>query len=352
MGTVPDRKKAVIGLSGGVDSTAAALLLKEKGMEVTGLYFDVTAGSREGRAAAEKAAAELEIDFVYKNVMEEFNRIVVENFCSEYLSGRTPNPCIKCNPAVKFKTLAEEADRQGAYYIATGHYARAEDGYIKIAASIEKDQSYMLYRLPAEITRRLLLPLGDAENKKQVRETVRENGLSNSDKKDSQEICFIDDEDGYIDFFRKNGYAAEKGDFIDKNDEIIGQHEGLANYTIGQRKGLGRAFGKKVFVTSIDPLRNTVTLGDNEDLLKDTVFSDGNFFIDTGNGKMPGILEGARVKAKIRYASRPADAVIRSMADGRVMTVFDEKQRAVTPGQSVVFYDGDTVAGGGFILST
>ncbi|NLF47183.1 MAG: tRNA 2-thiouridine(34) synthase MnmA [Clostridiales bacterium] len=359
--------KVVLGLSGGVDSTAAALLLKEKGFEVTGLYFDVTTEadekSEKSRAAAEKAAKEMDIDFVYKNVSREFNETVLADFCDEYLSGRTPNPCIICNPLIKFKTLKETADAKGARYISTGHYAsvvfREDVYYIKTAANKKKDQSYMLYRLPQEILSGLILPLGDFESKDDIRKFVKENDLSNADSPDSQEICFIDSDEGYAEFFRKNGYAAERGDFIDMKGDIIGSHKGIINYTVGQRKGLGGTFGRPMFVTRLDAKNNTVTLGEKEDLYSYKVFSGGNFFTETECKKMPSNLENKKVLAKVRYSAKPSFAVIRTVEEkgpgadpeGFVIeTLFEEKQKAVTPGQSIVFYYPDgRVAGGGFI---
>lgn len=349
-----DRKKVILGLSGGVDSTTAALLLKEKGLEVTGLYFDVSAGNEEGRRAAEAAAEQIGIPFLYRNVYEEFRDTVIDNFCSEYAAGRTPNPCVFCNPTIKFKVLAQAADRAGAFHIATGHYARTsyspQLGWtVRRAASEKKDQSYMLYRLPAEIIERLILPLAFMENKEQAREIARQKQMSNADRKDSQEICFIADDENYADYIKKRGYSIEEGNFIDGDGNILGRHKGLIHYTIGQRKGLGITFGKPVFVTSMDPTANTVTLGDHEDLFSREVICSGSFFPLTGSGRMPQSLEGARVLAKIRYAAKPAPAQIMTKPDGRILAIFDEKQRAATPGQSIVFYLDDCVVGGGFI---
>ncbi len=349
-----DRKKVILGLSGGVDSTTAALLLKEKGMEVTGLYFDVSSGNEEGRRAAEAAADQIGIPFLYRNVHQLFQDTVIDNFCSEYAAGRTPNPCVFCNPTVKFKILTQEADRAGAFHIATGHYARtaynSQLGWtVRRAASEKKDQSYMLYRLPAEVIERLLLPLALMEHKEQAREIARQNHMNNADLKDSQEICFIADDENYADYIKRHGYSIEEGDFIDKEGNVLGRHKGLIHYTIGQRKGLGITFGKPVFVTDMDPAANTVTLGDHEDLFSREVICSGSFFSMTGSSCMPEILEGARVMAKIRYAARPAPAQIMTKPDGRILTVFDEKQRAATPGQSIVFYLDDCVVGGGFI---
>lgn len=349
-----DKNKVILGLSGGVDSTAAALLLQEQGYDVTGLYFDVTEGNEEGRAAAEKAAEQIGIPFIYRNVHEEFENTVIDNFCSEYLAGRTPNPCVFCNPNVKFKVLIEEADRIGAFYIATGHYAKTacdpELGWtIKCAENMKKDQSYMLYRLPASVIERLILPLENMAEKEQVRELAREKLMFNADSKDSQEICFIDDETGYAAYIFDRGFSVKPGNFINKDGEVLGEHKGLIHYTIGQRKGLGITFGKPVYVTALDAANNTVTLGDHEDLFSHEVVCGGCFFPSAGSSRMPEHLEGKPLKGKIRYAAKPAPCRIAQMADGRVKAVFEEKQRAATTGQSVVFYYGDLVVGGGYI---
>lgn len=354
MGQSLDKKKVILGLSGGVDSTTAALLLQEQGYQVTGLYFDVSQENAEGRSAAERAARELGIPFLYRNVHDVFEKIVVENFCSEYLAGRTPNPCIVCNPQVKFRVLTEAADREGAFYIATGHYARIayslESGWtIRQAASEKKDQSYMLYRLPVSVIERLLLPLSDMADKEAARDIARKEGMFNAEAKDSQEICFLGEQENYVDFIRNRGYEIQEGDFVNGEGEVLGRHKGLLHYTIGQRKGLGITFGKPVFVTRMDPEKRTVELGDQEGLFSREVICGDSFFPFTGNEKMPDFLEGAKVRAKIRYAARPAAAVVETMADGRIKAVFEEPQRAATPGQSIVFYAGDRVVGGGYI---
>ena len=349
-----DKKKVILGLSGGVDSTTAALLLQEQGYEVTGLYFDVTPGNEEGRTAAAKAAEQIGIPFIYKNVNELFENTVIDYFCSEYMTGRTPNPCVYCNPNVKFKVLIDEADRIGAFYIATGHYAKTGENpdmgwMIKCAENIRKDQSYMLYRLPAETIERLILPLEGIEDKEEVREIARQKLLFNADSKDSQEICFIDDEVGYAAYIFDKGFKVKPGNFIDKDGKVLGKHKGVIHYTIGQRKGLGITFGKPVYVTKLDAANNTVTLGDHEDLFSHDVICGGCFFPATGGSEIPEHLIGKRLLGKIRYAAKPAECTIEQMEDGRVKAVFTDKQRAATPGQSVVFYYEDYAVGGGYI---
>lgn len=349
-----DKKKVILGLSGGVDSTTAALLLQEKGYQVTGLYFDVSKENTEGRKTAEDAAMQMGIPFIYRNVHQFFEDTVVDNFCREYLAGRTPNPCVFCNPTVKFKVLIEEADRIGAFHIATGHYANTyfspEFGWtIRQAANKKKDQSYMLYRLPPAVISRLLLPLSDMADKEAAREIARRSNMSNAEAKDSQEICFVPDHISYIDYIRDKGFEIKEGNFIDKEGHILGKHKGLACYTIGQRKGLGVTFGKPIFVTGMDPKAGTVMLGDHEDLFSREVICADCFFPSSDGNRMPGFLQGKQVLAKIRYAAKPAPAVIKELPDGRVQAVFEEKQRAATPGQSIVFYMDECVVGGGFI---
>ncbi len=349
--TTLKKNKVVLGLSGGVDSTAAALLLQEKGYKVVGLYFDIGKGGGE---RAEKVAGQLGIEFIYRNVADLFDKIVIGNFCGEYFCGRTPNPCIICNPAVKFKTLLDAADEVGAYHIATGHYAdtyydeTSDLWFIKRAANEKKDQSYMLYRLDQETISRLILPLNEIDDKEQVRQLAREKALINAEAKDSQEICFIDADDNYKDFLRRRGITAQEGDFVDPEGNVLGEHKGILDYTIGQRKGLGIALGKPAFVTKIDGEKNQVVLGDNDDLFRTEVIASDNIFFG-GCGVDQNYLEGLDITAKIRYAARPAEAKLRFLDDGRVKTIFKDAQRAPTPGQSIVFYSGDLVIGGGFI---
>lgn len=373
-------KKVVLGLSGGVDSTTAALLLQEKGYEVIGLYFDAMGKGREdaGAVRAAMAAKQLGIKFLYRDVSDIFREKVIGNFCSEYVCGRTPNPCIVCNPDVKFKTLLTAADVEGADWIATGHYAgtyqdpESEEWFIRRAKSEAKDQSYMLYRLGEDVISRLILPLNDAEDKEAVREIARKKALKNSEDKDSQEICFIEDGDNYKAFLRRNGCDLPKGDFVDADGNILGEHQGILHYTIGQRKGLGIALGKPAFVTGIDSEKNQVVLGDNQDLFKTEVVSDGNILLgidfsrlaqqerearqadgESGEARSLGIIgfdNMSGITAKIRYAAKPAAASLKLLPDGKILATFEEPQRAPTPGQSIVFYRNDLVLGGGFIV--
>ncbi|MBR5315516.1 MAG: tRNA 2-thiouridine(34) synthase MnmA [Firmicutes bacterium] len=349
------KNKVVLGLSGGVDSTSAALLLKEKGLEVIGFYFDVLGNNEEGRKAAEDLANHLDIPFIAKDVSADFERIVIGNFCQEYACGRTPNPCTLCNPTVKFKQLIDVANEVGAYYIATGHYAKIQekDGiyYVEKGSNEKKDQSYMLCKLGQDVLSRLIFPLGEIQDKEQTRQMAREANLPNADNADSQEICFINDKiEKHTDYIQRRGFKPKKGNFVDADGKVLGQHHGLLHYTIGQRKGLGIALGKPAFVVAMDPKTGDVVLGDNADLFKIEVVSKDNFFVETGLGEIPARYgETVEVLAKIRYAAKPALAVVKPLEDGRLLTVFEEPQRAATPGQTIVFYKDEVVIGGGVI---
>lgn len=345
-----DKKKVILGLSGGVDSTTAALLLKEKGLEVTGYYFDVLGNNQKGKQEAQEVADQLGIELISEDVSAEFNELIIGNFCSEYFKGRTPNPCVICNPWIKFKKLIEWADKIGAYYIATGHYARIthdesdDKYYVRRAANEKKDQSYMLYRLGQEVLSRLIFPLGEFYDKDEIRDIAREKQLQNAEKKDSQEICFIDPTDNYVEYIQRTGLVSKPGKFIDKDGKVLGDHKGIVNYTIGQRKGLGIALGKPAFVTKIDCKQNTITLGDNVDLFNTEVYSKSFSFTaydaEHYNGK--------KVLAKVRYAAPLAEATL-EIKDGLLTAHFVDPQRAAAPGQSMVLYEDDRVIGGGFI---
>lgn len=302
-------------------------------------------------------AKQLDIDLISLDVSREFNSTVISKFCGDYMSGRTPNPCIICNPDIKFKNLLKAADEQGAFFIATGHYAAViYDGgegryFVGKAANRKKDQSYMLYRLGQDALSRSIFPLGEFSSKEAVREYVSGKGIKNSDLKDSQEICFLPRGARYTEYLESRGFNGEKGDFLDVNNNVIGVHNGIFNYTVGQRKNLGMTFGKPMFVVKIDAENNSVTLGGGEDLFSASVVSKSNFFSGADCGEIPESYDGLSVCAKVRYASVPAEAVISRLDENTVRTVFKTPQRAATPGQSIVFYDGAKVIGGGVISS-
>lgn len=351
--------RVLLGLSGGVDSTAAALLLQKQGYEVIGYYFDVLGSGSQGADKARRAAEQLNIECICRSVADEFEASVIRPFCRCYETGRTPNPCVICNPLVKFATMICEADRAGAQWIATGHYARIAkpeetdaDVRIQMAVNRRKDQSYMLYRLSQDILQRLILPLGEMADKEQVRELVRGFGVFNADAADSQEICFIPDGD-YVEYLRRRGVEAKEGSFLDsETGQVIGTHRGIVHYTVGQRKGLGVTFGKPRFVTKIDAVNNTVILGGNEDLFSSSVTAEDCVIFGasgTEGLKRAKDLIGRPLLGKIRYGAAPAPCVIHRIFDKKMEIVFQTPQRAVTPGQSVVLYDKEYLVGGGFI---
>ena len=346
--TKNSKDQVVLGLSGGVDSTAAALLLLESGYRVTGLYFDVHPEGHPGAADAKAASDALGIPFVYRNVHDDFTDTIIRYFCDAYQSGKTPNPCILCNPLMKFRVLSEEADRIGARWLATGHYTRVRGGKLYQAANARKDQSYMLCRLQGELLERLILPLGEMEDKAAVRSFVGSHGIFNAEKKDSQEICFVPG-DSYLDLMIEKGEPSTEGEFLDKDGNILGTHPGIMHFTIGQRKGLGKTFGKPTYVIGFKPEKNAVILGSDEDLWKQDVYSDQNVFSGLGDRPLQS-LEGRPLSAKIRYSASASPCTVKLQENGRIQTVFEKPQRAPTPGQSIVFYDDALLLGGGFII--
>lgn len=341
-------KKIAIGLSGGVDSAAAAYLLLEKGYDVTGIILRLKPDSLADAdiSDAQKIADCLGIELRILDRREYFKKNVIEPFVSEYLSARTPNPCVECNSTVKFGTMLDYALEIGCDGIATGHYARIENNggrFLLKKSQSPKDQSYFLYRLNQHQLSHTVFPLEGLE-KNEIREIALNAGLPVAEKGDSQEICFVPNDD-YISYLASLGITSPKGDFVDINGNIIGTHNGIINYTIGQRKGLG-AFGKPMFVTGISAENNTVTIGENGTQYSRGLVADRLNFIAYDN-----LDEPIRATVKIRFRAKPEIATVTPNSDGTVTVVFDEPQRSVTPGQSAVFYDGDTVIGGGRIIS-
>ena len=355
--------KVVVGLSGGVDSSVAACLLKEQGYEVIGVTMRTWQDEPEelsqenggccGLSAVEDArrvAQELGIPYYVMNFKREFKTKVIDYFVDEYLKGRTPNPCIACNRYVKWESLLEKSLALGADYIATGHYAqvvRLRNGRyaIKASAAGGKDQTYALYNLTQRQLAHTLMPVGEYA-KEEIRQIAKAKGLLVADKPDSQEICFIPDHD-YAGFIREyGGRDLPKGNFVDSQGNILGQHEGIACYTIGQRRGLGLSMGRRVFVKEIRRETNEVVIGEGEQVFSDSLrCGQVNWMAEDG-------LKGQErtVTAKIRYSHKGAPCRIRELPDGLVECRFEEPVRAVTPGQAVVFYVGDVVLGGGTIL--
>ncbi len=343
------RPRVLLGLSGGLDSTYAVKVLERSGYEVEGAVLKMHEYTEI--SAAEQSALELGIPLHIIDCKDAFYSAVVENFLDEYVRARTPNPCIICNRDVKFRFLLEYADKNGYNKIATGHYAKVVRlGYgdnsrfaIATAADAEKDQSYMLWRLSQEQLSRLILPLSDAK-KLDVRENARSMGLSTAEKKDSLEICFIPDGD-YASFVEKYRGKSQRGSFINNEGKILGTHDGILRYTVGQRKGLGIALGARSFVTEIDASSNTVTLGFEPKYSTDIEIS-GMIFSGMA---APMSDEQRSVYVKLRYGAKPSLAMALIRKNGTASLHFAEPQKSPTPGQSAVLYDGGTVLAGGFI---
>ena len=354
-------KKVVVGMSGGVDSSVAAYLLKQQGYDVIGVTMQIWQKEDEDTASenggccglsavedAARVARRLEIPHYVMNFRKEFQDKVISYFMEEYLSGRTPNPCIACNRYVKWESLLQRSLQIGAEYIATGHYARVAQlpngrYALQRSATAAKDQTYALYSLTQEQLAHTLMPVGDYE-KSRIREIADEIGLAVAHKPDSMEICFVPDQD-YAGFIRENsGREMPEGNFVTADGTVIGRHRGITHYTVGQRKGLNLAMGHPVFVTEIRPETNEVVIGENEDVFTDRLRCSGLNFMS-----IPDLDGEMQITAKIRYNHRGAKAVLRRTGADEAEVVFEEPVRAVTPGQAVVFYDGDYVLGGGTI---
>jgi len=332
--------KIVLGFSGGVDSAVSAVLLQQAGYEVHGLYLDNT--DEKTRFEAIAAAEQMGIELAVLDVRQELDEKVCTPFCESYLRGETPNPCILCNPAVKFRALLAEADRIGAGQVATGHYARIENGAL-YKGRPANDQCYMLCRLRREQVARVVLPLGRYE-KKEVRALAESFALPAAHKKDSMEICFVPDKD-YVNWIAQRRSLPGPGDFV-LHGEVVGRHEGIFRYTVGQRKS-GLIDGRKVYVSRIDPVRNTVELALWEDLFKREVTArDFNWLIDAPQAPI-------RASVRVRHTKWEEPAcTVTALADGSVRIECDEPVRAPAPGQSAVLYDGERALGGGFIADS
>ncbi|MBR5519306.1 MAG: tRNA 2-thiouridine(34) synthase MnmA [Clostridia bacterium] len=347
-------KRAVLGLSGGVDSAVCAALLKREGYEVRGVYLK-SHRFRDDSAAAELAACAAGVDFAVVDISDALDAHVVAPFVSCYLCGQTPNPCIMCNPTVKFPSLVRAADEFGAETIATGHYARIvhPNGLppMVAASDCKNDQSYMLYRLPAETIARLKFPLAEVD-KDTVRKLAAELIPDLAEKPDSMEICFIPDDDR-LGFLEREAGAdtleALRGDFIDGEGKVLGQHDGIHCYTIGQRRGLTLAFGARAYVAEIDPAHKTVMLADNAAVTKHTVH-----LADCVWHHLPDSTFPARVR--VRHSRTYADGVVTPNADGTATITFADGVRAPAPGQAAVCYadlggESNVVLGGGTIVA-
>jgi len=352
--------KALIAMSGGVDSSVAAFLTLQKGLECTGatmrLYdkkdAESTCCSLEDVEDARSVAHRLGMPYYVFNFTEAFEEMVIRKFVRCYECGLTPNPCIDCNRFLKFEQLLQRATVLGCDYIVTGHYARicqdTDTGryLLKKAVDAPKDQTYFLYSLTQEQLKHTLFPLGELK-KAEVRQIAQNQGFINARKRDSQDICFVPDGD-YLNFLEHyTGKQYPKGDFLDLQGNTVGQHNGAVGYTFGQRKGLGIALGEPVYVCAKDMVANTVTVGPNEALFSRCLIADDWNWISIAQPKEP-----IRVLAKARSRMVEQPAWVYPMENGTARVEFDEPQRAITPGQAIVLYDGDTVVGGGTIINT
>ncbi len=378
------REKVVVGMSGGVDSSVAAYLLKEQGYDVTGVTMQTwqeaegsvspetgaageadcsgvlsetgaageadCSGVLPAAADARRVAEVLGIPHYVMDFRREFRGCVMDYFVEEYLQGRTPNPCIACNRYVKWEALLRRSRELGADYIATGHYARIErlpGGRFSLRSCLDagKDQTYALYNLTQEQLAHTLMPLG-SYSKAEIRRLAEEAGLPVAHKPDSQEICFVPDDDyaGFIDQTAGDRVPGP-GKFVDSRGNVLGTHRGITHYTIGQRRGLGLPMGERVFVTRLRPETNEVVIGSNEDLLSRRVICDRVNYM-----AVEGLESPARVLARIRYNHRGEYGRIETISGGRILCTFEKPVRAAAPGQAIVFYDDGYVLGGGTIL--
>lgn len=356
------KKSVLVAMSGGVDSSVAAALLLERGYKVVGVtmkLWEDECTSRDSMCCsidavndARRVADKLEIPHYVLNLKDEFNKNVIEYFIEQYSKGYTPNPCIACNKRIKFELLLQKAKSMGIDYIATGHYAKTEYDeqtkrwLLKRSQEKSKDQTYVLYGMTQEQLEHTFFPLGEFDSKEQVRKIAEGLDIKVADKPESQEICFVSGD--YGDFIeRRKSDISRPGDYIDVNGKVLGRHKGIIHYTIGQRKGLGIALGKPAFVVAIDVAENQVVLGDESEIFSDELTARDLNLIAIDN-----LQDEMKVTAKIRYSAKESCACISPLENGQIKVKFEHKQRAITPGQAVVFYQGDIVLGGATIKNS
>lgn len=335
-------KKCLVAMSGGVDSSVVAYLLKKEDYEIAGATMKLLESEASNQAIidAKKVCDSLGIKHYVFDLVKEFKNEVIDYFIETYKEGKTPNPCVVCNQHFKFGYFYHEAEKLGYSYIATGHYAKVEDGKLYQSKNIKKDQSYFLYGVDKNILKHVLFPLANYSSKEEVRKIAQSANLNTSNKKDSEDICFIENSD-YKSYLKEHIKEIQPGDIISTDGTILGKHKGLEFYTIGQRKGLSIAHEHPLYVTQLDTKNNKLIVGKNEDLMHNTLIANNIHLLTE---KLP-----EEVDAKVRSRATLEKAKLFIIDEDHIKVVFKEKQRAITKGQSIVFYSGTKCLGGGII---